>query len=58
MGEDLGRLTVAYDDWQVLYREIVQLARAIHGEPQLLDSVSVEGGPPHKPNMIQRFLSP
>jgi hypothetical protein len=58
MGEDLGRLTVPYDDWQVLYREIVQLARAIHGEPQLLDSVLVKGRPPHKPNMIQRFLSP
>jgi hypothetical protein len=58
MSDDLGRLTVPYDDWQVLYREIAQLARAIHGQAQLLDSVLAEGRPPHERTMIQRFLSP
>jgi len=58
MTEDLGRLAIPYDDWQVLYREIAQLERALHGEAQLLDSVLVEGRPPHKPSLVQRFLSP
>ena len=54
----LSNLDVPYDDWQVLYREIAQLERALHGEAQLLDSVLVEGRPPHKPSLVQRFLSP
>ncbi len=33
--EILG-LPVAYGDWQTLYRETLQLARAVRGEPQLL----------------------
>ncbi len=38
---ELKSLQVGWDDWQVLYRQILQLARALHGEPPLL-----EGGPP------------
>ncbi|HVZ89657.1 MAG TPA: hypothetical protein VHG72_22030 [Polyangia bacterium] len=38
---DLKTLQVDWDDWQVLYRQLLQLARAIHGEPPLLAS-----GPP------------
>ncbi len=34
---DLGRLQVDFDDWQVLYRQILQVGRAIHGQRQLLD---------------------
>ena len=36
-----GRLAAAdvgYDDWQVVYRQIVQLERALHGQPQLLEA--------------------
>jgi hypothetical protein len=33
---DLMVIDVDYDDWQVLYRQILQLARALDGEPQLL----------------------
>jgi hypothetical protein len=44
-GRDLGRLDVPYEQWQVVYRKLVQLARAIEGEPQLLQAASAEGGP-------------
>ncbi|HYJ32574.1 MAG TPA: phage holin family protein [Candidatus Binatia bacterium] len=44
-GRDLGTLDVPYEQWQVVYRKIVQLARAIEGEPQLLQAAaSAEGG--------------
>jgi hypothetical protein len=36
--ERLGETNVAYDDWQVLYRQLMQLERALRGEPQLLES--------------------
>jgi hypothetical protein len=34
----LRTLEVDWDDWQVLYRQILQLGRAAHGERQLLDT--------------------
>jgi hypothetical protein len=34
---DLGGLEVDFDDWQVLYRQILQVGRAIHGHQQLMD---------------------
>ncbi|HKZ08819.1 MAG TPA: phage holin family protein [Methylomirabilota bacterium] len=34
----LGRLPLPFDEWQVIYREILQLERAIRGEPQILES--------------------
>jgi len=34
----LGELDIAFDDWQVLYRQSLQLGRVIHGERQLLDA--------------------
>ncbi len=34
---DLARLQVDFDDWQVLYRQILQVGRAIHGQRQLMD---------------------
>jgi hypothetical protein len=33
---DIVDLNVAYDDWQILYREVLQLSRALRGETQLL----------------------
>ena len=41
---DLGQLDVAFDDWQVLYRQILQVGRVIHGERQLLDAKAAAGG--------------
>ena len=34
---ELGTLKVDLDDWQVLYRQILQVGRAIHGQRQLMD---------------------
>jgi len=42
---DLKTLQVKWDDWQILYRQILQLARAVHGERPLL-----EGEPPPRPS--------
>ena len=36
--QELKILQVDWDDWQVLYRQILQLGRAAHGERQLLDT--------------------
>jgi hypothetical protein len=35
---DLGKLNVTFDDWQLLYRQILQLERALAGKTQLLDA--------------------
>jgi hypothetical protein len=35
---DLGRAQVPYDDWQVLYRQALQLGRALDAQPQLLQA--------------------
>jgi hypothetical protein len=34
---ELARLPVDFDDWQVLYRQVLQVGRAIHGQRQLMD---------------------
>jgi hypothetical protein len=39
IARDLTRADVPYDDWQIVYREILQLVRAVRGEPQLLDAI-------------------
>ncbi len=41
---ELGQLDVDFDDWQVLYRQILQVGRAIHGERQLMDAEASQGG--------------
>ena len=43
---ELGKIAVPYDDWQVLYRETVQLGRALEGEPQLLELALIDGHAP------------
>jgi hypothetical protein len=45
IAQSLGKIAVPYDDWQVLYRETVQLDRALHGEAQLLDSILTQEPP-------------
>jgi hypothetical protein len=37
ISDDLGKLDVGFDDWQILYRQILQLERALRGQTQLLD---------------------
>lgn len=42
---ELSTLDVPYEQWEVVYRKLTQLARAIDGERQLLqDAVLAEGG--------------
>jgi hypothetical protein len=47
IAHDLGQLDVEFDDWQVLYRQAIQLGRAVGGEPQLLEqrAGATQGGP-------------
>jgi hypothetical protein len=44
IASDLGELDVAFDDWQVLYRQILQVGRVIRGERQLLDAKAAAAG--------------
>lgn len=37
---ELGKLAVPFDDWQMLYRQILQVGRALRGQRQLLDQVA------------------
>ena len=37
---DIARLPVSYDEWQVVYRQTLQLGRALGGEPQLMEAIS------------------
>ena len=37
LAEQLGKINVSFDDWQIVYRQILQLERALEGERQLLD---------------------
>ncbi len=41
---ELGKLKIEYDDWQVVYRQALQLGRALSGEPQVLQWVAREEG--------------
>ena len=34
--QELSRIKIESDEWQVLYRQILQLSRALHGQPQIL----------------------
>jgi uncharacterized membrane protein YqjE len=40
VAEEIGRLKVDYEQWQIVYRKAVQLARALRGEPPLLTATS------------------
>jgi hypothetical protein len=42
IAEDIAELPVAYDEWQIVYRQAVQLGRVLDGHGQLLD----RGEPP------------
>lgn len=34
---DLGEVDIDFDDWQIIYRQLLQLQRALHGNRQLLE---------------------
>jgi len=42
LAADLLNLEAPFDDWQTVYREVLQLARAVNGEPQLLARQDME----------------
>lgn len=48
IARDLGQLDVEFDDWQVLYRQAIQLGRAVPGERQLLEQRAGAGPSPPK----------
>jgi len=42
ISDEIARLPVSYDEWQIVYRQALQLARALHGDPQLLAATEEE----------------
>jgi len=34
--KELSKIKIDHDEWQILYRQVLQLARALHGQPQIL----------------------
>ncbi len=44
IADEIAALEAPYDDWQTLYRQALQLARALDGEPQLLETKSNREG--------------
>ncbi|MEO5767512.1 MAG: hypothetical protein ABIS92_04105 [Polyangia bacterium] len=42
IGRELASLDVEFDDWQMVYRQLLQLARALHGDRQLLEKQARE----------------
>lgn len=45
ISRDIRELPVPYDEWQVVYRQALQLGRALGGEPQLLEAATNGGAP-------------
>jgi hypothetical protein len=43
IARDIGQLPVDYDEWQIVYRQAMQLGRALQGDRQLLDATAAEG---------------
>ena len=44
IAQALGKLEADFDDWQVIYRELLQLDRALRGDQQLLESTIDQKG--------------
>jgi hypothetical protein len=41
LAKQLAKLDVEYEDWNVIYRQLLQLDRALKGDPQLLEGTGV-----------------
>jgi hypothetical protein len=50
LARDLAKLDVPHDDWQVLYRQLLQVERVVRGRPQLLDEVTPAKAVPRRPS--------
>ncbi|HEY4184821.1 MAG TPA: phage holin family protein [Polyangia bacterium] len=44
ISQALGEIDAEFDEWQVLYRQVLQLDRAVRGEPQLYETVPSQQG--------------
>jgi hypothetical protein len=42
----MARLPLPFEEWQVIYRQILQLGRALRGEPQILEATLPRVSPP------------
>jgi hypothetical protein len=49
----IRRLQVTYDEWQIVYRQALQLGRALGGDPQLLDLAGAGRGELQEADMEQ-----
>jgi hypothetical protein len=48
ISHEIYRLPVTYDEWQIIYRQALQLSRALGGERQLLEqTINPKGVPEH-----------
>jgi uncharacterized membrane protein YqjE len=45
IGADLARRSLEFDEWQVIYRELLQLDRALRGAPQVIERALGEDEP-------------
>lgn len=48
ISRDLAQADVPYDEWQIVYRQLTQLARAIDAEPQLMQWAAKKEGNMHE----------
>jgi hypothetical protein len=56
ISDEIAALEAPYDDWQTVYRQALQLARALDGEPQLLERKPTrEGVVAMEPNESERL---
>jgi hypothetical protein len=46
---EIRELPVGYDEWQIVYRQALQLDRALRGRPQLLEATTPTDGTPNLP---------
>ena len=46
---EIRELPVGYDEWQIVYRQALQLDRALRGRPQLLEATTQRDGRPNLP---------
>jgi len=54
----IGQLPVTYDEWQIVYRQALQLGRALRGEPQLLEATGTQrNGSPSAPSEEERMAT-
>jgi hypothetical protein len=52
---ELATIEIEYEDWQILYRQILQLGRALHGQRQLLDEHASQQGHDQQQEAVVEF---